>query len=229
MFAYIPARGGSRRIPQKNIRQLGGRPVIAHVIETLRSLEFIRAVHVSTDDPAIAEVAAASGAVCLDFRAPELSDDTAGFAVLIHRDIDRFAAHNGDDRDVLFALATAALVPASIYRDAHARFRADKPDILMSAELAHPFWTMVQKPDGYWRPLFPEKVLINSQDLPPAQIDAGLFYMFDLDVMRRFPSVKIVDRLQTFVVPPAYTIDVDSPEDWDELEFKFRRKRGEQG
>ena len=227
MFAYIPARGGSRRIPQKNIRLLAGRPVIAHVIAALRSLEFIRAVHVSTDDPAIAAVAEAAGAVCLEPRARELSDDKAGFADLIHRDIARFAAHNGGDRDVLFALATAALVPASVYRSAHERFSADRPDILMSAEPAHPFWSMVQKPDGYWQPLFPDKVLTNSQDLPAAQIDAGLFYMFDLDVMMRFPSVKLVDRLQTFVVPSAYTIDVDSPDDWEELENKYRRLHGE--
>lgn len=225
MFAYIPARGGSRRIPLKNIRLLGGRPVIVHVIETLRSLDFITAVHVSTDDPHIAEVAEQAGGTCLGLRPADLSNDKAGFAELIHHDIARFAEHNRD-REVLFALATAALVPATVYADAFRQYTASRPDILMSCEPAHPFWAMVQKPDGFWWPLFPDRVLTNSQDLPKSLVDAGLFYMFHLDTMQRFTSVKLADRLQPYEVSARYTVDVDTPEDWDMLEYKFHKLKG---
>ena len=225
MFAYIPARGGSRRIPSKNIRALGDRPVIVHVIDALRALDFISAVYVSTDDPRIQEVAERAGAKCLDLRLPELSNDKAGFAELIHHDIPRFADHGGD-REVLFALATAALVPTSIYADAYRQFIASKPDILMSCETAHPFWAMTQKTDGFWWPLFPEKVLTNSQDLPRSLVDAGLFYMFDLDNMKRYPSVKLADRILSYEVPNRYTVDVDTTEDWDLLEYKYHKLKG---
>ena len=90
MFAYIPARGGSKRIPRKNIRPLNGKPVIARVIESLRPLEFLSAIYVSTDDPEIAEVAQASGAKYLKARAPELSNDKAGFMDLIRDDLPHF-------------------------------------------------------------------------------------------------------------------------------------------
>jgi len=224
VFAYIPARGGSRRIPSKNIRALGDRPVIVHVIDALQSLDCISAVYVSTDDPHIQEVVESAGAQCLGFRAPELSNDKAGFADLIHHDIPRFADHGGD-REVLFALATAALVPASIYADAYRQFVASTPDILMSCEVAQPFWAMTQKTDGFWWPLFPEKVLTNSQDLPKSLVDAGLFYMFDLDKMQRYSSVKLADRIQPYEVPNRYSVDVDTPEDWDLLKYKFQRLR----
>jgi CMP-N,N'-diacetyllegionaminic acid synthase len=222
VFAYIPARGGSRRIPTKNIRTLGDRPVIVHVIEALQALDWITTVYVSTDDVRIQEVAEGVGAQCLGLRAPELSNDRAGFAELIHHDIPRFASHAAD-REVLFALATAALVPPSIYADAHRHFVASKPDILMSCETAHPFWAMTQKPDGFWWPLFPDKVLTNSQNLPKSLVDAGLFYMFDISNMQRFQSVKLADRVQSYEVPCAYTVDVDTLEDWDLLEYKYRK------
>lgn len=228
MFAYIPARGGSLRIPNKNIRMLGDRPVIVHVIETLKTLDWISSVYVSTDDERIKEVAEGAGAKCLDLRAAEYSNDKAGFAELIHHDIHRFVRHAGDG-EVLFALATAALVPQSVYVEAYREYVASKPDILMSCETAYPFWAMTQKKDGFWWPLFPDKVLTNSQDLPKALVDAGLFYMFSLDKMRRFSSVKLADRILPYEVPPTYTVDVDTPEDWHLLEYKFQKlKNGNQ-
>ncbi|MEK9969919.1 MAG: hypothetical protein VW600_12345, partial [Ferrovibrio sp.] len=154
---------------------MDGRPVITHVIDTLKSLDFISKVYVSTDDSAIADIATAAGALCLGPRAAELANDKAGFAELIHQDIPRHVKHCGDGQ-VLFALATAALVPADIYQQAWQIFGSSRPDILMSCEKAHPFWAMTQKADGFWWPIFPEKVLTNSQDLPPSLIDAGLFY-----------------------------------------------------
>ena len=225
MFAYIPARGGSKRVPGKNVRPLGGKPVIAHVIETLRRLEFISTVHVSTDDPEIAALAESHGAVCLELRDPGLASDAPGFTDLMRYDIPRYSEANGGDRDVLFALATAALVPEAIYRDAHARFIERRPEILMACEpyKVSPYWALVPKGDGYLKPLFPEMVRINSQDLPEALTDAGLFYMFDLDEAVRHDSHKDMERLLPYLVPEDYCADVDRPEDWALLEHKFAK------
>ncbi len=226
MFAYIPARGGSKRIPRKNIRPLNGKPVIARVIENLRPLSFLSAIYVSTDDPEIAAVAQASGATYLGPRAPELSNDKAGFMDLIRDDLPVFMKATGGDEEVLFVLPTAALVPSDIYRQAHDVWKKSRPEILMSCESCFPWWAMTQKPDGFWAPIFPEKVTTNSQDLPPSLIDAGLFYYFRQPVMKKFATVKSADRVMPFLVPDGYIGDVDNPEDWDQLEYRLARLEG---
>lgn len=226
MFAYIPARGGSKRIPRKNIRPLNGKPVIARVIENLRPLEFLSGIYVSTDDPDIAAVAQASGAQYLGPRAPELSNDKAGFMDLIRDDLPVFMKAAGGDEEVLFVLPTAALVPSEIYRQAYEVWKNSRPEILMSCESTFPWWAMTQKADGFWSPIFPETLTTNSQDLPPSLIDAGLFYCFRQPVMKQFATVKSADRVMPFMVPGDYIGDVDNPEDWGLLEYRLARLEG---
>ena len=212
-------------MPRKNIRPLAGKPIIGHVIETLLELEFLTAVHVSTDDPEIAAVAERFGASCLALRDARLASDGPGFSDLMRDDVPRYSAAHDGDREVLFVLATAALVPAEIYREAYQAYCAERPDILMACEHypSPPQWALVRKPDGYLTPLFPAMVRINSQDLPEAMTDAGLFYFFDLEVMAQYDSHKDVERLSPFLVADRYCVDVDQPEDWDLLEYKYAR------
>jgi pseudaminic acid cytidylyltransferase len=228
VIAYIPARGGSKRVPRKNIRPLGGVPVLGRVLQVLTRLDAISGVFVSTDDPAIAVVAEKYGGIWLGPREPALSDDKAGFIDLMHRDVPRHCDAAGGDREVLFVLATAALVPLDVYRSAQETWIRCRPDILMSVLpfAKSPYWALVPSPDGYLRPLFPKMVRVNSQDLPPAYTDAGLFYIFDVDVMQRFGSHKDVDRLQPFLVDKSYGIDVDNEDDWTALEECFVRSTG---
>ena len=130
MIAYIPARGGSKRIPQKNIKLLGGRPVLARIIEVLKSLEFVKKVCVSTDDLKIQEIAIQSGAETGELRAKELSDDYVNFITLIRKDVPRFA---GDSEDILFALPTAALIQKKHYCEAFEIYKKSSPQLLMAA------------------------------------------------------------------------------------------------
>jgi pseudaminic acid cytidylyltransferase len=226
VFAYIPARGGSKRIPRKNIRLLNGKPVLTRVIENLRALDFLEKIYVSTDDAEIAEVARAAGATYLGPRAPRLSDDKAGFMDLIRDDLPVFMEDANGGQEVLFVLPTAALVPSGIYRQAYKVWQESQPEILMSCESCFPWWAMTQKPDGFWSPIFPDKVTTNSQDLPPSLIDAGLFYFFRQPVMKNFATVKSADRVMPFLVPDAYIGDIDNPEDWDRLETRLARLEG---
>ena len=222
MFAYIPARGGSKRIPRKNIKELGGIPIIAHVIQTLKKLDFIERIYVSTDDDEILEISEHYGAICLDKREGELSDDYAGFIDLIKKDIPRFSK-DSNSNDVLFVLATAALLPCEVYNEAYKKYVKESPQVLMSCETYDitPLWSMIKKDDGYWYPLHPDKVLVSSHDLPNALVDAGLFYFFNLSSIRHFNSLKLVDRLLPFVVSDKYKGDIDTPNDWDALESKY--------
>ena len=231
MFAYIPARGGSKRVPGKNIKTLGDRPVIAHVIETLKTLDFLSDVFVSTDDPDIAGVAEAAGATWLGPREANLADDKAGFIDLIHHDLPRHAAAAGGSEDALFVLALAALVPASVYRAAQETWLAQRPDVLMSCieYTKSPYWALVPREDGFLEPLHKEMVYVNSQDLPPAYTDAGLFYFFNIENMKRYDSHKVVERLQAYPVDEAYAVGVDTPADWARLESRYRALQNNEG
>jgi CMP-N-acetylneuraminic acid synthetase len=212
-------------VPRKNIKLLGGKPVLVHVIETLKGLGFLTNVHVSTDDPEITGIADSCGAECLGLRAKEISDDDSTFIDLIHKDINRFSTVNDDDREVLFVLPTAALVPEEIYCKGWETYVEKRPEVLMSVETfpgVSPIWALEQKEDGYWRPLLPERVLESSNNPPSIVADAGLFYFFNLDVMKNYKSLMLVDPLMTFTVPDEFTCDVDTMEDWERLERKYR-------
>jgi N-acylneuraminate cytidylyltransferase len=198
-------------------------PVLGHVLRTLTKLDSLSGIFVSTDDPEIAAVGEIYGGKWLGPRDPDLSDDKAGFIDLMHRDVPRHCKATGGDREVLFVLATAALVPLEVYRRARKAWARSRADILMSVMpyAKSPYWALSPNADGYLRPLFPEMVRVNSQDLSPTYGDAGLFYIFDVDVMQRFSSHKDVDRLAPFVVEKSYGVDVDSEDDWAILEARF--------
>ncbi|WP_339859771.1 acylneuraminate cytidylyltransferase family protein [Thalassospira alkalitolerans] len=225
MFGYIPARGGSSRIPKKNIRTLGGKPIIVHVIDSLKVLPFLSEVFVSTDNQEIADIAEGAGAVVLELRSPELSNSKSGFMDLIRDDIPRYVEASGGDDECLFCLATAGLLTPEILSEAYGAFRQNNPEILMSVEpYAEPIWWALREDDkGYLSPVFPDKVLINSQDLEPTYTDSGLFYLFKQSILSKYYSHKGAKKIEPFHVPYQYRVNVDVEEDWEMLEWKYNK------
>ena len=157
MIAYIPARGGSKRISRKNIKLLDGKPVIAHVVETVRSLAFVDNIYVSTEDPEIQSIAEALGIETRELRKASLANDNASFMDLIRKDVPRFAENS---KDLLFVLPTAALAKKKHYDEAYAMYKKQSPQVLMtSMEYSiSPLWAIMQQPNGYWRPLYPDAI-----------------------------------------------------------------------
>lgn len=223
MIVYIPARGGSKRIPRKNIKLLDGKPIIGHVIENALRLEFVSNIYVSTDNLEIKKIAESFGAETLALRSTELSDDQSAFIDLVHKDIPRYSEKNNWDKEILFVGATAALIPPSVFQKAHFIYMQERPEVLMAC-IEFPvsaFFAMAQKEDGYWKALFPDKVFFNTQDLPKTVVDSGLFYFFNLDTMKNYKSLKLVNRLYAYQLDYSYAVDVDTPEDWRILEDKY--------
>ena len=100
MFAYIPARSGSKRIKNKNIKIINGKPIISYVIKNLRKLNFINEVYVSTDSLKIQKIAKKYGAKCNFLRSKKLSDDKSGFIHLINHDLPKYIKlQNKSQRD----------------------------------------------------------------------------------------------------------------------------------
>ncbi len=231
-IAYIPARGGSQRIPKKNIKLLGGRPVLTRVIESLRGLDFLEAVCVSTDDPKIKQIAERAGATVLSLRSKALSGSHPGLGDLLKRDMPRYFDSFGipkKDAGALIVFATAALMSPSIFRQAYKQFLKSKRPILVATRHISdtPFRALVRDRRGFWMPLFPEKLKCRSQDLPEAQIDAGQFYFLDYKKLAG-SEAHWFDRANgpaCFTLPDEMAVDVDEPKDWKELEIKFARQR----
>ena len=215
MIAYIPARGGSKRIPRKNIKLLDGKPIIAHVIETVKTLDFIRKVCVSTDDKEIQGLARKYGAETGELRASELAGDFVDCRTLILKDAPRFT---GNTKDLLMILPTAALVQKKHYYDAFGVYQEKSPQTLMSTieYPISPLWAMVQDSNGFCKAVNPGFIKMRSQDLPRTCVDAGLFYMMKLEEIRNNENF-IADKLLAYNVPPDIAVDVDTPSDWETI------------
>ena len=141
MFAYIPARSGSQRIKNKNIKLLGDKPIIALTLNNLKKVSFISDIFVSTDSEEIANIAKNNGAKIISLRESSLSDSKSGFMDLLKYDVKKYIKLT-NSKDLLFVLATAALVTPEIYNDAFNNFKNIQPEILMSAHKTNPYWAM---------------------------------------------------------------------------------------
>ncbi len=223
MIAYIPARGGSKRVPRKNIKKLGGKPIVAHVIETAKSLDFIRKVCVSTDDTEIQDIVIKYGAETGALRASKLADDYVDCVTLIKEDVPRFV---NDSEDFLMILPTAALVQVNHYYSAYALFKERTPHVLMSTVEypISPFWAMVLDENGFCKPVHPESLKIRSQDLPRTCVDAGLFYMMSKNRIHNKEGPGH-ENVLAYNIPSDIAVDVDNPVDWEELEILFQKQK----
>jgi N-acylneuraminate cytidylyltransferase len=179
-LAVIPARGGSRRIPRKNIVDFLGRPLIAWTIAAARESGCFGAVLVSTDDAEIAEIARSCGAT-VPFLRQNNSDDQAPSSLATIEALMQYADWSGRMPEVVAQLLpTCPLRGTDLVRAAHADFTAHDADFLLSCTdfgPLNPWWAATLEPDGRPRPLFPEAMTKRSQDLPPAYMPSGAIWL----------------------------------------------------
>lgn len=225
-IAVIPARGGSKRIPRKNVRSFCGRPVIGWPIEAARRSALFDHVLVSTDDREIAEIAVAEGAEVPFERPAELADDMATTtAVLAHAT--RWALNVGWPLSAVCCLyPTAPLVQVS--------------DLCQGLSLLEsgPWWfafsatpcpvpvyrTFRELPDGGIEMLFPQHRSTRSQDLPRVLQDAGQFYWGRPQAWTE--SRPVFSPQSRPVILPSWRVrDIDVEEDWAGAERIFRKLR----
>ena len=223
-IAVIPARGGSKRIPRKNIRPFCGRPMIGWAIRAARDSGLFAQIVVSTDDAEIAEVARAEGADATVARPAELSDDHTPTRPVINHAIRTVEAEIGAEITTLCCIyATAAMVTPEDLR-AGRDLLGEGPDprfVFAAAAYAHPVQrAMVDGPEGLTM-LFPDHARTRSQDLPEAIHDAGLFYWGRGDAFLA-DEPMFGPRSRPLILPRDRAVDIDTPEDWA---FAERMKR----
>lgn len=222
-LAIIPARGGSKRIPRKNIREFLGKPIIAYSIETALRSGLFEEVMVSTDDPEIAEVARRYGAIVPFMRSNENANDFASTVDVILEVLSSYG-----DRITKFSRAcciypTAPLVTSdSLEKGLRLLVNENFSTVFAVVPFSYPIWRAINvlndsKAELFW----PENVNKRSQDLTPAYHDAGQFYWFDVSqiskrqqLFTKYTGVIILNEMEVQ--------DIDTLTDWQMAEMKFK-------
>jgi N-acylneuraminate cytidylyltransferase len=218
-LAVIPARGGSRRLPRKNIRPFCGKPVIAWSIEAARASGCFELIIVSTDDAEIADVARRSGAEVPFMRPRELADDLTGTAAVVRHAIGWHSDSGQTPDPVCCIYATAPFLTGEDLQSEGARF------CFPVARYGSPIQRALRlTPGNRVEMREPQYSDARSQDLEPAYHDAGQFYWgtaaawLSGDPMFESGSAAIVQ-------PGSRVQDIDTAEDWEIAEAKFRVSR----
>lgn len=224
-LAVIPARGGSKRIPRKNVKPFAGKPMIGYAIAAAQDSGAFDRIIVSTDDAEIAEVARAAGAEVPFMRPEELSNDHAGTIPVIQHAI-RTLAEAGWSADLVCCIYPGVpLLDAKHLRDALALLQQSGSDYVFPV-LA--FESAVQRAllrdaDGTTRPMYPEHTLTRTQDLPPAYYDAGQFYWGLARAWLEGTSPHKSGR--SIVLPSDAAVDIDTPADWAHAELLYQARQ----
>lgn len=221
IICVIPARGGSKRIPGKNIRLLAGRPLIAHPIRAALASGCFARVVVSTDDPAIAAIAREHGAETPFMRDASLADDFTGTAEVIVDAIERLGAQSSPCVCCLYP--TAPLVRPADLRNSLAKFRASGAYSMNSTTDYDfpPLRAFRISDDGRIAFNWPQYELTRSQDLPRLVHDAGAFYW--LDTARFLKRQRLVGEDSiAWPMERLRAVDIDTEEDFHVAEFLMR-------
>lgn len=223
VLGLIPAKGGSTRLPRKNILPLGGRPLIAWTIDAMRAAGVIDRIIVSTEDEKVATIARAYGAETPFLRPLHLACDPAGVVEVCLHALDELEAR-GEHYDILvICLPTCPFRNGRDIRDALALFRKAGTRFLMSiAEFDHtPFAALRMDTQGQIEPWFPEYFGRKSQELPQAYRPNGAIHVLDIPVFRQVRSY-IATPLVGYVMPYSRSIDIDTEDDLRLAEWMVR-------
>lgn len=222
--AIIPARGGSKRVPRKNVRPFLGVPLVQRTIQTLVRAEIFDRVVVTTDDDEIAAVAEGAGAE-VPFRRPaELADDLTPTVPVILDALRRIGALEGQEAGEICVVYPAAVaVTATDLTGSRDQLHLTGVDTVMSATTyAAPIlrsWR--QLPDGTAEMIWPEHRNTRSQDLEPAYHDAGQFYWWASATAGKLERGEPVTT-GLYLLPRWRVHDIDTEEDWIVAERAFR-------
>jgi N-acylneuraminate cytidylyltransferase len=221
--AVIPARGGSKRIPRKNIRRFADKPMIVHSIDCARQSGVFDRVIVSTDDDEIAGVARDAGADVPFKRPAELSDDNTITSEVIAHAIRWFQSQGAKLSAVCCIYATAPFIRVADLQRALAVLDAGEwRYVFPAATFAFPiFRSFRQNREGGVEMFFPEHYTTRSQDLPEALHDAGQFYWGRPEAWVQ--NARVFDAQSTAVTIPRWRVqDIDTLEDWERAEIMWR-------
>lgn len=224
-IAIITARGGSKRIPQKNIKEFCGKPIIAYSIEAALESKIFDEVMVSTDSEEIADVARKYGATVPFLRSEKNANDFADTTDVLLEVIDEYKKRGIEYDELCCIYPTAPFVTSRKLIEAYKiLMQEDVNNVIPMVTFSFPPQRGMTKKDKYIEPACPEFINCRSQDLEEIYHDCGQFYWLKTNEFRDNPNF-LCNKTVPYFVPETEVQDIDNESDWILAEIKYRYMR----
>lgn len=223
LLCIIPARGGSKRIPHKNILPFKDKPIIAYTIETVINSGIADEIMVSTDDEEIAIIAQKYGAKYPFRRNDETANDMAGVADVLVEVVNQYKSQGREFDYVLCVYATNPLLKSDSLQKAYDKLSSNPDAESISTIEAYsypPQRGMIIEDSGYMVMNQPEYYSARSQDLPKLYHDSCQFFLFKTYALLRDKKLY-TQRTLPYIIDELESQDIDTPEDWKLMEMKY--------
>jgi N-acylneuraminate cytidylyltransferase len=220
-IAIIPARGGSKRIPRKNIKAFFGKPIIAYSIEAAIKSDVFDEVMVSTDDDEIAEIAKKYGAVVPFLRSVKTSTDMAGTAPVLLEVLSEYERLGKSFANVCCLYPCAPFVtPERLKQGMDLLFNSNADSVLPIVRFSYPPQRCLVIREGRTVMINPENYNVRSQDLEPLYHDTGQFYCLKSSALKEEKTLFCKQTLSV-VLSENEVQDIDTEDDWKAAEIKY--------
>jgi len=221
--AIIPARGGSKRIPGKNIRPFMGKPIIGYSIEAAKATGLFQRIIVSTDSDEIAQISKKFGAEIPFIRPLEIASDSVHSDVPVLHALEWLRDHDCKVEFICCIYATAPLIlPEYICKGFQLLVNEGANSAFSVTSFSYPIFRGLKiKRDGRLEMILPQYLAAHSQDLPKAYYDAAQFYWARADAFLKEKTFLSSDAYPV-VIPRAMVQDIDTLEDWEMAEILYR-------
>lgn len=221
--AIITARGGSKRIPRKNVRPFRGKPMLVWPLQAALACGRFDEVMVSTDDPEIAGIARQYGASVPFLRSARTADDFASTPDVLMEVLETHRSRGITFETACCIYPTAPFLTPQALNDGYDRLQSGSFDVVMPVvAFSYPILRSLKRHEsGQIELTWPENLNRRSQDLPPSYHDAGQFYWFRVEAFLR-DRVLLGPNTGSILLPETHVQDIDSEADWSLAEFKHQ-------
>ncbi len=225
ILAIIPARGGSKRLPQKNVLLLSGKPLIAYSIEQAKQSAYPMRVVVSTEDEEIKKASLKYGAEVLD-RPKELATDAATTMSVLHHVVKTLQAQGYSPDIVVLLQPTCPMrLPSDIDACIKKLLDTGADSVVTVREIDEPPHWMMQMDDEGKTSLFMKEQITRKQDVPKLYILNGSVYAIKTDVLLKQDRYVMGPDNRAVVMPRDRSYDIDTKEDWEMVEWMMGKNR----
>lgn len=222
MLAIIPARGGSKRIPRKNIKMFCGRPILAYSIEAAKQSQLFDEIMVSTDDTEIASIAKQYGASVPFLRSAEASNDYATTTDVLLEVVERYRQVGRDFSHICCIYPAAPFVTAEkLNRASHLLCSGGADALVPVIPFSYPPLRGFTLQGERIRMKWPENTFVRSQDLEPIYHDCGQFYFMKTDALLRERNILCRETVPMYLTELEVQ-DIDNEVDWELAELKYK-------
>lgn len=223
-LAVIPARSGSKRIPNKNVRNFCGRPMLSHILDAALNSRLFDEIHVSTDSQDIADLVSDFGVRVAFLRPAHLADDNTPIIPVLKNVLEEYLSRGASFDSVTLLMACAPMISAADLCAAVDLFDSHqglKP-VLCVAEYPCPVeWAFKREENGILRPTQPGMFAVRSQDLAPAYYDAGQFSVLPSQRVLQSVGAGSDKGFLGYPIQRHQAIDIDTMDDWRLAELIF--------